>query len=56
MKEIINIILLVIVGLIIASMITVYFMDVNKAPMFILILVIGLAVSLLVKNRINKSE
>lgn len=56
MKKIIDFILLIIVGLIIVSMITVYFMDVNKAPLFLLILVIGLAISLLVKNRINKPE
>ncbi|MBF0753289.1 MULTISPECIES: hypothetical protein [Jeotgalicoccus] len=54
MKKVLNIIFLTVIGLILMTVLGFWFTDTSIRPSIIVLLVVILAVSVLVKNRLNR--
>lgn len=54
MKKVLNIIFLTVIGLILMTVLSFWFTDTSIRPSIIVLLVVILAVSVLVKNRLNR--
>lgn len=54
MKKVLNIIFLTVIGLILMTVLGFWFTDMSIRPSIIVLLVVILAVSVLVKNRLNR--